>query len=150
MLLYRITEFFMVFLLYLTIFVSDAQGYDKQYDAIYMSNYDGDTMTMMVEIFPHPPIVVELKVRLFGVDTPEMLGKCIEEKQLARKAKQYVHDALEEAEEVMIILKGKDKYGRVVALVSYDGNDLASELLIKGLAKPYAGGRRESWCEWTS
>ena len=149
MFMYRIAEFIMIILLYLTVLVNNAYGTD-QYDAIYMDNYDGDTATMMVELFPYPPIIVELKVRLWGVDTPEMLGKCLDEKQLARKAKQYVHDVLSDALEIKIKIMGKDKYGRVAALIMYDDNDLASELLMEGLARPYHGGRRESWCEWSS
>jgi micrococcal nuclease len=41
-----------------------------------------------------------------------------------------------------------DKYfGRIVArLVLSDGVDAGQILLAEGLARPYAGGRRESWC----
>lgn len=150
MLWYRIAEAIMVVLLVFTLYIQSAYGNDKKYDAIYMDNYDGDTMTMMVEIFPHPPIIVELKVRLWGVDTPEILGRCLDEKSLAQKAKSYVHSALSTAEEITIKIMGRDKYGRVSGMVAYDGNDLASELLSEGLARPYHGGKRESWCEWTS
>jgi micrococcal nuclease len=149
MFMYRIAEMLLIVVLVFTLYIQSAYGRD-QYDSIYMDNYDGDTMTMMVELFPHPPILVELKVRLWGVDTPEMLGRCLEEKELARKAKQYVHDVLGTAEVILIEIKGKDKYGRVAAMVEYDGKDLASDLLQEGLARPYHGGKREAWCSWSS
>jgi len=43
--------------------------------------YDGDTFT--VEAFPWPGITATASVRVNGVDTPEIRGKCEAEKQKA-------------------------------------------------------------------
>ena len=43
--------------------------------------YDGDTLT--VEAYPWPGITATASVRINGVDTPEIRGKCDTEKQKA-------------------------------------------------------------------
>ena len=35
----------------------------------------------------------------------------------------------------------------IVARVVVDGEDLAEELMVAGLARAYDGGQREGWCE---
>jgi endonuclease YncB( thermonuclease family) len=45
--------------------------------------YDGDTFT--VEAYPWPGITAKASVRVDGVDTPEIRGKCEAEKQKALK-----------------------------------------------------------------
>ncbi len=51
------------------------------------SIYDGDTFRATIK--DYPPIIGErMSIRVNGIDTPEMRGKCEIEKVLARKAKQ--------------------------------------------------------------
>ena len=44
---------------------------------------------------------------------------------------------------------GLDKYGgRVLADAATRATpDISAAMLAKGLARPYAGGRRDSWCD---
>ena len=51
------------------------------------SIYDGDTFRATIDGW-HPLIGERISIRVNGVDTPEMRGKCEQEKLLARKAKQ--------------------------------------------------------------
>ncbi len=50
--------------------------------------YDGDTFT--VEAYPWPGLEAKTSVRVNGVDTPEIRGKCEQEKQKAREARDFV------------------------------------------------------------
>ncbi len=50
-----------------------------------VSVYDGDTLTM--DAHPWPQITVRTSVRVSGIDTPEIRGKCDSEKALAREAR---------------------------------------------------------------
>ena len=60
------------------------------------SIYDADTFTVNIE--GYPPIVGErIAVRLLGVDTPEIKGKCESEKIKAREAKQFTVQAIRSA-----------------------------------------------------
>lgn len=47
--------------------------------------YDGDTITINIPSFP-PIIGQEISVRIYGVDTPEMKGKTVKEREMAVKA----------------------------------------------------------------
>jgi len=49
--------------------------------------YDGDTFT--VEAYPWPGITANTKVRLNGLDTPEIRGKCESEKRKAIEAREW-------------------------------------------------------------
>ena len=49
---------------------------------------DGDTLTVDAE--PWPGVTIRTAVRVNGVDTPEIRGKCQAEKDLAIKARDFV------------------------------------------------------------
>ena len=55
-------------------------------------NYDGDTITAEVQVFPS--VFVKGDFRVAGVDTPEIRGGCLESKVLAIRAKKFTEDAL--------------------------------------------------------
>lgn len=78
-----------------------------------------------------------------GVDCPEIRGKSEQEKCLAVRARDFVSKQLEK--DVDIELKGYDKYGRALAIVTIDGVDLAKLLIDEHLGREYHGGKRESW-----
>ena len=103
---------------------------------------DGDTIEVRAAIWPH--LYVETKVRVDGVDTPELRGKCRREKKLAQEAKAFVQ-SLGKHVRLMNVRYGKYA-GRVVARVLVGENDLAEMLIARGLGRPYSGGRREGWC----
>ena len=110
-----------------------------------ISVYDGDTFR--VDIDSLPPIVGKnIPIRLNGVDTPEIRGKCKYEKDLAIKARDFVRIKLANAKEIKLNNLQRGKYFRVVANVIVDGVSLEQELLDNELAYKYTGGKKSSWC----
>ncbi len=107
--------------------------------------YDGDTFT--VEAYPWPGLEAKASVRVDGVDTPEIRGKCDAEKQKAIEAREFVKGlVLGEIVQLENVKYGKYA-GRVVAVVILDGGEnLADKIIGQGLGREYHGGRRESWC----
>jgi endonuclease YncB( thermonuclease family) len=111
-----------------------------------ISVYDGDTFR--VDIASLPPIVGKnIPIRVNGVDTPEIQGKCKYEKNLALKARDFVRIKLTNAKEIKLTNLQRGKYFRVVANVVVDGVSLEQELLDNELAYRYDGGKKLSWCE---
>jgi len=107
--------------------------------------YDGDTFT--VEAYPWPDLQARASVRVNGVDTPEIRGKCEAEKRKAIEAREFVK-WLVLGETVFLQNIKYGKYaGRVVADVKLKGgSSLADKIINQGLGREYHGGRREGWC----
>ena len=105
---------------------------------------DGDTFRARVTIWLGQK--VDVKVRLKGVDTPEMNGKCAAEKQLARAAKKFTADWLA-ARPAQLIRVHYGTYADRVLATTMDkkGATLSAALLSEKLAKPYRG-RKVKWC----
>lgn len=117
-------------------------------DAKYIKNYDGDTITVDVPSI-HPFFGKGMKVRLAGVDTPEIRTSNTCEKEKAEIAKNLVKSMLSNAKVIELRDVKKGKFFRVVADVYYDGNSLSKLLLNYKLAVPYHGGKKPKtdWCK---
>ena len=84
------------------------------YNAEVVSVYDGDTCTVILDLGLN--VRVKAKIRLHGIDTPEMRGGTVSTKKAAVTARDYVRDQiLGEVVRVHSIKKGK--YGRLVSIV---------------------------------
>jgi endonuclease YncB( thermonuclease family) len=106
---------------------------------------DGDTVEARVHVWLGQEIVT--RVRLAGIDAPELRGHCASERERALAARQALA-RLVEGRSVTLAAIGPDKYfGRVVArLVTGDGIDASENLLSSGNAVSYGGGKRSDWC----
>ena len=106
---------------------------------------DGDTFEARVRIWPGMDVTT--KVRLRGIDAPEMRARCEDERVKAVAAREALTRMLEQGG-IGITGVGQDKYGgRVDADVSTAGTaDVAAAMLDGGFARRYFGGRRASWC----
>ncbi len=99
--------------------------------ATVISVYDGDTMT--VSAFPWPGITIRTAVRVNGIDTPEIRGLCDAEKELAKRARDYVRATVGDHVELTNITLGKYA-GRIIADVALaDGQSLAALVIGAGL-----------------
>lgn len=108
---------------------SDLCGSGKRIDCV----VDGDTVWIAGE-----------KIRLQGIDAPEMRGSCPDERRRAALAAERLRQMLAGAAPV-VIRSGLDRYGRTLATINVAGRDLGKELVAEGLARVWAG-RRERWC----
>ena len=111
-----------------------------------ISVYDGDTFRVNIDSLP-PIVGKNIAIRVNGVDTPEIRGKCQYEKDLALEARDFVRGKLANAKEIKLTNLQRGKYFRVVANVVIDGVSLEQELLDNELAYEYSGGKKLSWCK---
>lgn len=109
--------------------------------------YDGDTITVNLDDDYPDVFSKKLGVRIRGIDTPEIRGKCPAEKALAKEARDLVKMMVTQAHQIDLRDIGRGKYFRIVANVVIDGRSVADLLLQKGLAVPYDGGTKtKDWC----
>lgn len=111
------------------------------------SIYDGDTFRVNIESFPDI-VGQKMAIRVNGVDTPEMKGKCKKEIELARAAKKFTVNFLRNSKRVELRNMQRGKYFRIVADVYGDNISLAELLIKNDLAVPYFGNKKiKDWCE---
>lgn len=122
------------------------QTYGNIEGAIYVRNYDGDTITVDLPGV-HPLFGNNISVRLAGIDTPEKNGKCEREKMLAKEVKNVVAAALTGARKIVLADVARDKYFRINARILADDVDIDAMLIERGLAVPYDGRTKtHNWC----
>jgi endonuclease YncB( thermonuclease family) len=138
----------LIVLLVLLVFTINIQA-APQYGTVIVSKvisvYDGDTFRVNIDSLP-PIVGKSIAIRVNGVDTPEIRGKCQYEKDLALEARDFVRAKLANAKEIKLTNLQRGKYFRVVANVVVDGVSLERELLDNKLAYEYDGGKKSSWC----
>ena len=106
---------------------------------------DGDTFEARVHVWPG--IDITTKVRLRGIDAPELRARCPDERIKAEAARDALAAMLNEGD-LTVLRVGLDKYGgRVLAdAATRSVPDISTAMLATGLARPYGGGKRQSWC----
>ena len=108
------------------------------------SVYDGDTLYRWTDT---RRTLTREPVRLVDVDTPELHSRCPAEFAAAVAARELVVHALAEATVITLERTGRtDKYYRTLGRVYVDGRSISELLLEAGLARPYHGEHRQSWC----
>ena len=110
---------------------------------------DGDTVEIAVDFLP-APLPPKLSIRVMGIDTPEKAprAQCEAEAKKAVEATRFTKRAVAEATETEVYILKWDKYGgRVLGSVVFDGVSLSDSLISAGLARPYKGDAKQSWCE---
>jgi endonuclease YncB( thermonuclease family) len=106
---------------------------------------DGDTFEARVAIWLGQSI--DVRVRIAGVDAPELHAHCEAEREEALAARDWLVRRIE-GSQVRLSAVRYDKYGgRVDATVRDKGGDVGEGLIKAGLARPYRGGHRGGWCE---
>jgi endonuclease YncB( thermonuclease family) len=106
---------------------------------------DGDTFGARVHLAPGQDFMA--RIRLRGIDAPELKGQCASEIRLAETAAGALAKLLGEGG-VAVYNIGPDKYpGRVVADVATKRTpNVSAALLAGGYARSYTGGHRNGWC----
>jgi endonuclease YncB( thermonuclease family) len=124
---------------------TDPKPIKGAYAAEVLRVIDGDTFEARVHLWPG--LAVTTKVRLRGIDAPEMNAGCAAERAKADAARAALAAMLNEPD-LTVFRVTLDKYGGRVLAEAATGRtpDIAQALLGAGLARRYAGGRREPWC----
>lgn len=95
--------------------------------------YDGDTVTAVVDLgFLH---YQEMKLRLYGIDTPELRGPEREQGLIVRDILREM--ILDKDVEIHSYKDKQGKYGRYLATILLDGVDINQWLVDNGHAEVY-------------
>ena len=88
------------------------------------------------------------RYRLVGFDTPETYRpQCAAEKALGLETKKRLAELIQTAGHIYLEIENDvDRHGRFLAAGRVGGNDVGKSLISEGLARPYSGGKRQSWC----
>ena len=112
-----------------------------EYNCTIVHVHDGDTFTADIDL-GFGVILKKQKIRLYGLNTPEIVG---EQRAEGLKATAYVKEYLTPGSQHLIeTFKDKtEKYGRYLARVYIESDNgdfcLNDMLVFKKLAKPYFG-----------
>ena len=136
---------FIILILSSSAFGQDLDDGDSYKVSRIISVYDGDTFRVDIDALPEI-VGKNIAIRILGIDTPEIQGKCEQEKLLAIKARDLARDYLNNAKSIHLKNLSRGKYFRLLADVFVDDFNLADALLEKGLAVKYSGKEKSSWC----
>ena len=109
--------------------------------------YDGDTCN--AKMLGVPDTLKKIKIRINGIDTPEIKGKCEREKKLALEAKVFINDLIKNSTVIYLKNMKWGKYGgRVVADLYIDKRDYREYLEGKNFyVEYYCGKKYIDWCD---
>jgi len=105
------------------------------YKAKIVAVYDGDTVTALVDL--GFKVQKEMKLRLTGIDTPELRG---DEREEGLKVRDYVRGLILDKDVTIKTSKDKQgKYGRYLAEIFIEGSiiSLNTHLIDKEMATEY-------------
>lgn len=134
-------KYFLIFILSILCFCAFAKYGDATVEKVIRVS-DGDTFVVDIKDFPDI-VGKSISVRIYGIDTPEKNDFRIELKKLAIDAKTYLLIRLSGAKKIELKNMRRDKYFRILADVFIDGKDIGKEMIERGYAKEYYGGKKE-------
>ncbi len=106
---------------------------------------DGDTFTIKVDFLPEE-LGDRINIRILGIDTPEMRGRCIDEVMKAKEAKNYLAKIVKD-NDYRVIIKGRDKYFRLIGDLKIGDKYVSKMMIDGGYAVSYNGKiHKQSWC----
>ena len=127
---------------------SDAAPAQPYLPLTFQHVYDGDTIVVTYDPLPEP--LNKLRIRLEGIDTPELgiRSRCESENLRAVAAKAYLVELLSAERELHLYDYHWDKYGgRILGELRVTGGNVADLMIAAGHALPYHGvGTRSDWC----
>jgi len=136
-------RFFAVVLMLFT-----ANVFANPYDYTVTKVTDGDTVRVAAPWLP-PELGTDISIRVMGIDTPEKGGRaqCPSEAALGEEATNFAKETIKVGDVVQVEIISWDKYGgRIDAHIFVGGKNFGDMQIERGLAKPYDGGTKESWC----
>jgi micrococcal nuclease len=104
------------------------------YEAYVTSVYDGDTITCDVDL-GFGIVFKKQKIRLYGINTPELRG---DEREDGLKARDYLREKILDKKIILETKKDKKgKFGRFLGIVHIDGTNINNHLIEQKLAVKY-------------
>jgi micrococcal nuclease len=97
------------------------------------SIYDGDTFKATVDVGMWGIYKLE-KIRIYGINTPEINGK---QKAAALAARDSLRRLIPPATRIVLQYIDRDKYDRAVCIIKKDTLDVGRWMISKGLATRY-------------
>ena len=103
--------------------------------------YDGDTCYVTIN-------GEDTKIRLLELDTPEISKpKCEQELEWGLRARDYVNNLIANAKSIEIETDyQKGPFGRTLAYLIIDGEDVSALLVKNDLGVVYKKGHKMDWC----
>ena len=124
---------------------SNAEDYSDVSVSRIIKVIDGDTFRADINELPDI-IGKNIRIRILGINAPEINGKCAFEKELAIKARDFVQILLDNADLVVLKNLNRGNFFRLLAEVIVDGKNLGELLVANDLAVRYQGKKKSSWC----
>ncbi|PJB73043.1 MAG: nuclease [Alphaproteobacteria bacterium CG_4_9_14_3_um_filter_47_13] len=126
--------------------VLGAETLEGSYRATVLEVIDGDTFWARVRIWLGQE--TEILMRLDGIDTPELRGKCARERALSVQAKKKLETLIDQKIVTLSHIRYGKYAGRILATVQLpDQTPNISDLMLAGtVARSYHGRKRVSWC----
>ena len=109
--------------------------------------YDGDTITIAAKLPNTDGPVYRFSVRLDGIDTPEIKGKSVAERELAKQARDALHELIY-GKVVELRNVANEKYGRILADVYIGDTNVNQWLISENFAVLYDGGKNQRPANW--
>jgi len=104
---------------------------------------DGDTIDIVIDLGFN--LSKKERVRLAGIDTPESRTRDLEEKAMGLEAKDFLKRRLEDgiASGLKVRTEKDGKYGRMLGYLFCGETNLNEEMVYRGYAWTYDGGKKE-------
>jgi endonuclease YncB( thermonuclease family) len=121
--------------------ISSTFAYDDVKISKVISIYDGDTLRVNIDSFPDI-VGKNIRIRIKGIDAPEIKGKCQTEIDLAIMARDYLRNAINQSSQIELRNMERGKYFRIVGELYIDGENISKGLIKEKLANIYQGGKK--------
>jgi len=103
------------------------------YKAKCISVYDGDTVTLAISL--GFGVTMREKIRLLGINTPEVRGP---EREKGLVSRDRLRELIDYKDVIIVTHKDKGgKFGRLLATIFLDGVNINQQLVDEGLAEVY-------------
>ena len=103
-----------------------------RYNATIIDVYDGDTVTCNISL-GFGVLMHKQKIRLYGINTPELRGS---DKENGIKARDFLRSQILNKEIILQTIKDKKgKYGRWLGIIHHDDVNINDLLVAKGFAE---------------
>ena len=106
---------------------------------------DGDTVDARVDL--GFKVHHNIRIRIYGLNTPETRTRDLEEKKLGLAAKERLKEIIAEADKIILQSFGVGKFGRCLGSLSISTGgeifDVAEKLIAENHGVPYFGGKRK-------